>query len=183
MATANFTPDEYEELKGCEPHEVDAAAKALADAPPELTAAERRALMQQALDEARSAREQQRRDALDDVTPPECLASPFARPVSGGVLRVLELVDHPLMQESPDVENLALGDVLVLGYVLCEPDLARVLGAAKDGSLQDAADLWAFELSPEELEEVATEAAKAVANAFAAKPQNPEGNAPRGSTG
>lgn len=136
----------------------DAEFKALNDLPqPErarlmtLPADERRRLLQQAAAEVAAAPPAPSRVDLSDLRPAFTIAGRPCRPLSAGVLRLLEAIDHPLMRQAPGVAAaLTLRDLLVLLYVLTEPELDTLLDLAELGpaALTRAADRWAFTLDP-----------------------------------
>lgn len=142
------TEDQFRRLNQLPPEARAAAMSAFSesakgDPPPEV----QRQLMEKAiaLAEADQTAAEHRRNAdLELATPPGALviAGYQARPMSAGVIQVLDRIKHPLIVGG----DVTIGDIVALLYCLCWPSIPEIIAHAKSGTLNDAACEWAFDL-------------------------------------
>ena len=146
-----ITEDDFHRLNALPPDQRAAAIRAY-EANAKTTASEvpravQRELMQQAIQLAERAARQddaQQSAALDLATPPDgfVIAGYAARPMSAGVVQVLERIKHPMIVGG----ETTLGDIVAILYCLCWPSVGDIVRQAKDGTLNDCATEWAFEI-------------------------------------
>ena len=152
---SQITVEQYEALEKLSPEERAAAmAEYRANAtgseiPPEV----QKKLMAEAMELASRNTDGEairQRSELELIAPPGLTLGPFeCRPLSMGVIQILERINHPLF--SGDGDEMALGDVVAIMYCLCEPDIAKLVQESMEGNFESGANAWAFDLSMDQL--------------------------------
>ena len=159
------TPEEYTELDKLDDATQVTVMKAL-QAAGDIPAAERRKLMEQAIANC-EAQDVARSEAdYGDIMPDNAEMTIAGRPVrkmSAGILRILEIIDHPMASKSDAEIAMELEDILVLLYIMTELDNAKLWSEVHSKTLIAAAMLWSMDLTVDEIELMQNEAAPILA--------------------
>ena len=157
--SVTITPEQHQEIQALPPEEQAAAMAAYAaltskegaEIPPDV----RKQLFAEAMEIANSntAGEDIRQLAeLEMIAPSRTLGRFECRPISMGVIQILERIKHPLFGGGKG--DPTMGDMVSMFYCLCEEDLGKLVQESMDGTLEAGANVWAFELGMLELEQM-----------------------------
>jgi len=152
MGSVTVTPEEHDELEKLDEHTRAAAMRRLTeagDAFGALTGESRRELMQAAVDAASEEVKDQIANAetagMELMTPAGSfrLGGHEMRPLSLGVLAILQRIDHPIMSGDSD---LSFDDLCTMLYVLVGDDLGAIVQASFAGgeAMRSTATIWAM---------------------------------------
>jgi len=155
--SVTITAEQHSEIQKLPPEEQAAAMgayQALANKEGEdIPADVRKRLFAEAMEIANQNAEGEdirQRSELEMIAPPGMMLGPFeCRPLSMGVIQILERIKHPLF--SGDGGEMTMADIVAIMYCLCEPNIAKLVQESMDGNFEKGANLWAFELSMDEL--------------------------------
>ena len=91
---------------------------------------------------------------ITDIRPTFTIAGLKARPVSAGVIAILEEIDHPFAKDGADPEGeQKMSDIVSFLYILTCPDEGLLVEQAENGTLKTAAIKWSLTLDMEVMEE------------------------------
>ena len=156
MSAQSVTPEQFASLQKLPDYERAKAEAALAaaDGPADLDAimAEVRAeVMAERIEAERGELVQDCETSGEDVPTWTLLGRP-ARPLSVGVLRVLEMVGSPIASDTG--AEVSYYDIAALLFALTCPDRRDLLRLARDrAKFEEAVVDWSFDLTPDVLDE------------------------------
>ena len=155
--SVKITIEQYEALEQLPPEERAAAMAAYQEsakaAGSEIPRDVQKRLMAEAMELANrnaEGEEIRQRSELELIAPPGLTLGKFeCRPLSMGVVQILERIKHPLFTGGGEM---TMGDMVAIMYCLCEENLADLVQRSMDGTFEFGANMWAMNLSMDELD-------------------------------
>jgi hypothetical protein len=105
---------------------------------------------------------------LNDLQDGFMLGGMPARPMSAGIITILEIIKHPMFADTaPDADELALADMMILFYLLLSPeDEAVLVEHAMQGyeHFKKTALVWSFSIDVKVMAQMTAESNKLMDN-------------------